>query len=67
MRRGKLGARNYTLRDMKKDYHGKREWEINGKSFFQGMGREMTGIIEKIISLAIWDPKKLEMPRSDMI
>ena len=49
-----------------KNYHGKREWDISGNSFFKGKGKgkitlfpgilEITRIIEKIISFAIWDP-----------
>ena len=56
-----------------KKYDGKREWEFIGNTFFLKRKEkspnicgiwELTGIVEKIISLAIWDHEKSGMPRS---
>ena len=30
--------------EMKKDYHGKREWESSGQSFFKGKGKEKVAL-----------------------
>ena len=66
--------------DLEMEWEMKKKWETSGNSYLKGKGKgkinlflvktnysricEMTGNIEQIISLAIWDPEKLGMPRS---